>query len=299
MIVMNIRWLATAVAACLLLGACATASTSAPDGKLKVVTAFYPLEFAARQVGGDAVEVSTLTPPGVEPHDLELSPSQVAEIRDADVIVYIPGFQPAVDTAIEQQAQDRAVDAAKGITLLAAPQAQDTADKLTDPHIWLDPANMATIGATLADAFTTRSPQGGFSERNRDFAEHMTVLDQRFTAGLATCTIKDMVVSHEAFAYLAQAFGFTQVGISGLSPDAEPSPARLKEVADKVKADGVTTVYYETLVDPKVAETLAAETGTVAAVLDPLEGLAPGSTGDYTSVMLTNLDTLRAGQRCA
>jgi zinc transport system substrate-binding protein len=108
-----------------------------------------------------------------------------------------------------------------------------------------------------------------------------------------------MVVSHEAFAYLAEAYGFTQVGISGLSPEAEPSPARIKDVANIVTQDGVTTVYYETLVDPKVAQTLADETGAKTAVLDPLEGLQPNSDGDYISVMESNLATLKAGQACS
>jgi zinc transport system substrate-binding protein len=127
----------------------------------------------------------------------------------------------------------------------------------------------------------------------------MAALTSEFRSGLAACRTSTMVVSHDAFGYLAQAFGLTQVGISGLSPEAEPSPARIKDVADIVAKEGVTTIYYETLVDPKVAQTLADETGATAAKLDPLEGLDAGSTGDYSSVMRENLATLITGQGCA
>ena len=140
--------------------------------------------------------------------------------------------------------------------------------------------------------------QQEFDRRQTQFATAMTDLSKQFSDALRSCTVKDMVVSHEAFTYLAKAVGLTQVGISGLSPDAEPSPARLAQVAELVKAQGVTTIYYETLVDPKVAKTLADETGATAAVLDPLEGLVPGTTGDYVSIMQSNLKTLQQGQVC-
>lgn len=277
----------------LLLVACSSSSdgTSAPaDDRPSVVAAFYPLQYAAESVGGDAVTVTSLTPPGVEPHDLELSAQQVAQIADADVVLYVKGFQPAVDEAVAQQAADRAIDVSAALPLLAA-----------DPHVWLAPRNMATIGSTVAERLATLDPAAAstFTENATALTEAMTALDTDFRTGLAQCRSTDLVVSHEAFGYLADAYGLTQVGISGLSPEAEPSPARMKEVADLVTAEGVTTIYYETLVDPKVAETIAAETGATAAVLDPLEGLAEGSTGDYASIMQQNLATLVTGQGCA
>ena len=299
---------ALGVTAALLLAACGGSSstgstgTAASDRAVSVVAAFYPLEYAARAVGGDAVDVVSLTPPGVEPHDLELSAQQVAQIAEADLVLYVPGFQPAVDEAVQQQAADRAVDVTAGLTLLAGEEhADDTHDHgAGDPHVWLDPANMAVIGTAISDRLAGLSPTAAdaIGTRASDFATRMTDLDAEFTAGLADCAVRDLVVSHEAFGYLADAYGFTQVGISGLSPEAEPSPARLKEVADLVSANGVSTIYYETLVDPKVAQTVADETGAATAVLDPLEGLAPDASGDYLSVMRTNLATLQAGQSC-
>ena len=277
----------------LLVAGCSTATTagtSTATDRVSVVAAFYPLQYAAESVGGGAVDVTSLTPPGVEPHDLELSAQQVAAIADADLVLYVRGFQPAVDEAVDQQAADRAIDVSAGLPLLA-----------DDPHVWLDPANMAAIGTTIADRLGTIAPQSSaaIGSSAAAFTQDMSDLDAEYTAALQDCRIRDLVVSHEAFGYLADAYGFTQVGISGLSPEAEPSPARLKEVADLVRSDGITTIYYETLVDPKVAQTVASETGASVAVLDPLEGLVEGSTGDYASIMRTNLATLAAGQDCS
>jgi zinc transport system substrate-binding protein len=286
-----------------------SSSTSAPAAdKPKVVAAFYPLQYAAQSVGGDLVNVTNLTQPGIEPHDLELSAQQVAEIAEADLVLYIKGFQPAVDEAIEQQAAGRAIDVSAGLALLAAHEDEaGHADEeghehgMQDPHVWLNPMNMALIGTAIKDKLSDidSANAAAYMTNSEALRTLMTTLDQKFSAGLGSCTITTMVVSHEAFAYLAEAYGFTQVGISGLSPEAEPSPARIKDVANIVTQDGVTTVYYETLVDPKVAQTLADETGASTAVLDPLEGLQPDSDGDYISVMESNLATLKAGQACS
>ena len=262
---------------------------SASSDRPTVVAAFYPLAYAAEQVGGDTVDVIDLTPPGAEPHDLELTPQQVAQIAEADLVLYIPGFQPAVDEAVAQQAGDRALDVTQGIDLIPG-----------DPHVWLNPENMTIIGHDIAERLATSFPDladvTAFGAKG--LADSMSSLNDAWDAGTASCTIRDLVVSHEAFGYLAAAYGFTQVGIAGLSPESEPSPARLAEVAALVKAQGVTTIYYETLVDPKVAETVAAETGATTAVLDPLEGLPEGYDGDYVTVMQDNLAQVQAGQNC-
>ena len=260
----------------------------------KVVAAFYPLQYAAQQVGGTHVSVANLTQPGVEPHDLELSASQVAEISQADLVLYIKGFQPAVDDAVAQQAADRSIDVTSSLRLLDGPDG-------TDPHVWLDPANMSKIASAIAERLAVIDPDkaAAFAKNLHTFTTSMTALSKEFNAGLATCTTKSLVVSHDAFGYLAKAFGFAQVGISGLNPEAEPSPARMRDVAEAMRANNVSTIYYETLVDPKVAQTIADETGAAAVMLDPLEGLMPNSTGDYVSVMKANLGALKTGQKCS
>ena len=281
---------AVAVVASALLAGCSSAdSPAADDGRISVVAAFYPLQYAATTVGGDAVDVTSLTPAGVEPHDLELTAKQVTQIADADLVVYIRGFQPAVDEAVDQQAADRALDVGQVVDRIA-----------DDPHIWLDPNNMAAIGDAVASRLTELAPDSAaaVARNSESLSAAMAKIDADYTHDLAHCESREMVVSHEAFGYLAAAYDLTQVAISGLTPEAEPSPARLREVADLVTHDGVTTIYYETLVDPKVAQTVADETGAKTAVLDPIEGLVAGATGDYESIMRANLATLMVGQRC-
>ena len=298
--------LALALAAC---GGSGSADNSpTPGAPLRVVAGFYPLAYAAEQVGGDAVEVINLTPPGGEAHDLELSPQQVADIGEADLVLYIPGFQPALDDAIEQVAADRALNVTETLSLLPAEDhAHDSAAGTTDPHgaldgdphVWLNPLNMAAIGDEIAARLSALNADGPFAAGAQALTESMNSLNDEWAQGTAECRSRDLVVSHEAFGYLAQQYDFDQIGIAGLSPDAEPSPARIAEVADLVRERGVTTIYYETLVDPGVAQTLAAETGATTAILDPLEGLLEGSTGNYVTVMQANLEQVRLGQGCA
>ena len=294
-----------------LLAACGGSATpsdgsTSPSTGPTIVAAFYPLAYAAEQVAGPDATIINLTPPGAEAHDLELTAQQVAQIADADLVLYIPGFQPAVDEAVEQQAGDRALNVTEAIELLPAEEhgdehagEEDHAALDGDPHVWLNPLNMATIGGEIAARLSSNSSIAATAEKGAsDLRASMEALNAEWAAGTAACTIRDLVVSHEAFGYLAAAYGFTQVGIAGLSPEAEPSPARLAEVAKFVKDNGITTIYYETLVDPKVAQTVAAETGAATAVLDPLEGLPEGYVGDYVTVMKDNLAQVRTGQGC-
>lgn len=302
---------ALAAATAVLLSACGSGSSSsgAPSagGPLPVVAAFYPLQYAVEQVGGDRVSVTSLTAAGAEPHDLELTPQQVAAVSDAGLVVYLKGFQSSVDEAVDQAGGANALDAGAGISTLAPTQGEvdeakesGEAPPAYDPHVWLDPTNMARIVDAVATRLSAADPAGAqqYAANAAALTQKLTALDAEWKAGTATCANRDLVVSHEAFGYLAKRYGLTQVGISGLAPDAEPSPAKVAEVADFVRANDVRTIYYETLVDPKVAQTVASETGAATAVLDPLEGLAEGSTDDYLSVMRANLETVRKSQPC-
>jgi zinc transport system substrate-binding protein len=290
----------------------AAGSAPAAAGKLTVVTAFYPLQFISERIGGDATSVSNLTKPGAEPHDLELNPRQVGEISDAGLVVYLSGFQPAVDEAVKQQAGDRAFDAAAVAPLLdaaagahahegeAEPAEAEEEAGGKDPHVWLDPTRLAAIGdqlaARLGKADAARAAD--YTSRAAALRAELEKLDGEYTAKLATCQRREIVTSHSAFNYLAQRYKLEQVGITGLSPEAEPSPQRLAAVAEEAKEHGATTIFFETLVSPKIAETIAQEVGARTAVLDPLEGLTGGG-GDYLSVMRTNLTALTAALGCS
>lgn len=283
---------AGALASALALTAC---SQDGADASPSVVVSFYPLQFVVENLVGDAATVTNLTAPGVEPHDLELTPQSVGDVADADLVVYLSGFQPAVDDAVDGQAT-AALDVAD-----AADLSLITTSGTLDPHFWLDPNRLAAV----ADATATSLVDQGILDSDTATAnlnaltDDLDRLDKEFSNGLADCTSRDLVTSHEAFGYLADTYDLTQVGITGLTPEAEPDPQDLAAVTAFVQENDVRTIYYETLVSPDVAETVARETGADVAVLDPLEGLAADAAGDdYLTVMATNLTTLRTGQDC-
>jgi zinc transport system substrate-binding protein len=274
----------------------------AGDGRAQVVAAFYPLFEAAQRVGGDLVQVRNLTPAGSEPHDLELNSRQVDQIEDAAVVVFLGrGFQPALEKAAER-AKGTKVDVLSALGDLRPAGAGD--DKLdVDPHVWLDPRLLKTIVGEVAGALSEADPanRATYEANAGAYSRELDELDSAFTAGLATCDRRVIVTAHAAFGYLAGRYGLTQDAIAGLEPESEPSPQRLADLARKVRADGTTTIFYETLVSPKVAQSLAREAGVQTAVLDPLEGLtdADAKAGrTYLSGMRENLDALRQALGC-
>ena len=308
---------AAVTAAVLLLAGCGSDDAGSDGGdRLDVVAGFYPLEWAASRIGGERIEVSSLTAPGAEPHDLELTPQDVAGVSDADLLVYLGGFQSAVDEAAESQAGDHAWDAAEAADLSLTAEEHEHADgaeehaeeehaegeESSDPHFWLDPTRLADVGDALADQLAEIDPDGAetYEQNAAALREDLEALDAEMTDGLTGCGVDTLVTSHDAFGYLAARYGFEVVGVTGLSPSTEPSADQLAEIADLVTERGVTTVYTETLVDPSVAETVVDEAGVRTAVLDPLEGLTDESAGDdYLAVMRANLSTLQEGQACS
>jgi zinc transport system substrate-binding protein len=252
----------------------------------KIVAAFYPLAYAAEQTAGPGVRVFNLTPAGSEPHDLELTPAAVRTIHSADLILLMGhGFQPQVESAARQSG-------AKVLLLLDTPGISRRGE---DPHVWLDPRRYSLLVREIGRAM-------GREGAAASMTASLEALDRDFRQGLADCARRDIVTTHEAFGYLARRYGLNQVAIEGLSPEAEPSPAQLERVARIVRERHVTTIYFETLISPKLAKTVARETGAKTAVLDPIEGLTPKATeagADYFSVMRANLSNLRAGLGCS
>ncbi|WP_237727958.1 metal ABC transporter substrate-binding protein [Cellulomonas sp. APG4] len=337
---MKRRPLALAVTSVLLLAGCAgtgSGGDDGADGTVEVLASFYPLVHLAEQVGGDAVTVASLTPAGGEPHDVELSPRQVREVGEADLVLVLGGFQPAVDDAVEARSPAHVVDAAQTEAVAAHMAGDEPADEDEhageeehaadgdehageeehaedahaeegdehahdhggDPHFWLDPTLLAAVGLDLAAELGEADPDhaADYLTRAEEFAAQMDELDAELEAGLADCERPTIVAAHEAYGFLAERYGLEQVGISGLDPEAEPSPARLREIREVVESNGVTTIFTETLVDPKVAETLAADLGITTALLDPVETQVDEDT-DYRGAMLNNLAALREGLGC-
>jgi len=268
--------------------------------------AFYPFQFVAERVGGDAVRVTSLTAPGTEPHDLELAPRQVAALATADLVIYQSGFQPAVDTAIEQAQPGRVIDPASFLTMLTAEAdgEEHTATGVgsTDPHTWLDPSNMVTIAEHVRDALTQARPEQSatFAANTRQLVADLTALDADIKTDLSACAITPFITSHAAFGYFAARYGLTQVGIRGLEPDVEPSASRIAEVQQIARDFHVTTIFFEALVSPVVAQSVAGDLGLRTDVLDPLEGITADSRGtDYLTVMRSNANSLKVANQCS
>ncbi|AEW93944.1 MULTISPECIES: metal ABC transporter substrate-binding protein [Streptomycetaceae] len=302
--------LAGATALALTLTGCSGTSASAKDGKLDVVASFYPLEYATEQIGGAHVHVTDLTPPGTEPHDLELAPRQVAAVHSADLVVYLKGLQPTVDQAVAQGGPAHTAEVTSYAPLEdhgtevdgAAENHARTADgRAGDPHVWLDPERYAKIARGIGDQLAKADPAHAADYRaGADrFTARLGALDKEFRTGLTGCRAKTFVTSHAAFGYLAESYGLDQIAINGVDPESEPTPARMTEIQDQAREHGVTTVFFESLVSPKLARTIAGDLHLKTAVLDPLEGVKDPAKDDYFSVMRRNLANLRTALGCS
>ncbi|MEV8537027.1 metal ABC transporter substrate-binding protein [Streptomyces sp. NPDC051211] len=301
---------ATALTAC----SGATAAGDGKDGKLDVVASFYPMQFLAEQIGKEHVSVGTLTKPGVEPHDLEITPKQTAQLGEADVILYLKSLQPAVDKAVAQSGVKNTVDAAtlteleehgtsgqahegeEGHEEHAEGDGHNHGEAGADPHIWLDPVKYAEVAKGVGAALSKADPDhaADYKKNADELAAKLAALDTEFKDGLKNTATKTFITTHSAFGYLAERYGLDQEGISGVDPESEPSPARMKELQAVSKKDNVSTVFFETLASDKTAKTLAQDTGLKTDVLDPLEGITDKSQGaDYFEVMRSNLKNLQ------
>ncbi|MFE2765557.1 metal ABC transporter substrate-binding protein [Streptomyces albidoflavus] len=325
----SIRIALTASAAALSLGvlsACGGAdSGGSADGKLAVTASFYPLEFLVEQIGGDHVDVTTLTGPGVEPHDLDITPRQTGQMSEADVLLYLRGLQPAVDKAVDQAGVKNTVDAADLTTLEAHGSSSgdghdhgeeeghdhaeeeghdhaeeegdghDHGDSGLDPHVWLDPVKYAEMADGVGAALQKADPDhaADYRKNTEALTGKLKKLDQDYRDGLKNTDTRTFITTHAAFGYLAERYGLDQESIAGVDPESEPSPARMKELQKIAAEENVTTVFFETLASDRTAKVLAEDTGLRTGVLDPLEGITEKSEGDdYLEVMEANLAAL-------
>ncbi|MET8129570.1 metal ABC transporter substrate-binding protein [Streptomyces sp. NPDC005231] len=311
---MNVRRLipTAAVAGAVALGLTALSACSTSDAaeskngdKLDVVASFYPMQFLAEEIGGTHVSVTTLTKPGVEPHDLELSPRQIGGLGDADYILYLKGIQPAVDDAIAQSGVRNSVDAAK-LTTLEDHGTETGGDEHghahegegagADPHIWLDPVKYAEVAKGVGKSLEKADPNHAADYRTNTDAlvKKLDALNRSYRKGLSDTATKTFITTHSAFGYLAERYGLVQEGIAGIDPESEPSPARVKDIHTIAEKNKATTVFFETLASDKTAKTVARDTGLKTDVLDPLEGITAKSKGDnYIEVMQSNLAALQ------
>lgn len=333
MTVMNVRRLipTTAVAGAVVLGLTALSACSTSDAadggngdQLKVTASFYPMQFLAERIGGEHVAVTSLTKPGVEPHDLELTPRQIGSISESDYVLYLKGIQPAVDDAIQQSGVKNTVDAATLTTLEnhgaevsghdhgheeEAHEGEEAHEEHSegdghnhgqeggaDPHIWLDPVKYAEVAKGVGKSLEKADPDhaADYRKNTEALVGELDKLNTAYEAGLKNTATKTFITTHSAFGYLAERYGLTQQGIAGIDPEAEPTPARIQELHTIAEKEKATTVFFETLASDRTAKTLAKDTGLKTDVLDPLEGITKKSQGaDYIEVMESNLTALQ------
>lgn len=311
---MNINRLSALVCACTLslslLTGCGTqqADTAAGDGRLRVLTSFYPMYDFACKIGGDCIDVTNMVPSGTEPHDWEPSTNDLKNLEKADVFIYNGAdMEPWADDLLVSRSDTlRVVEASENVELRTTDGEHEHAHEHEgadhhhgdfDPHVWLDPENAKIEMEAIRDALCAADPENStvFQSNYEKYAAELDALDAEFREKLSSLPNRTIVVAHEAFGYLCDAYGLTQVGIEGLSPDSEPDPGRMAEVIDFVREHSISTIFFEELVSPKVAEAIASETGAQAKMLSPLEGLSDeqaAAGADYFSVMHDNLAAL-------
>jgi len=269
-----------------LLAGCGTSAAGEEDA-LDVVTTSHPLQFTAEAVAGDRASVTSILAAGADSHNAEISTRQVADLTGADVVVHLSGMSGAIDDALSSRPPEHLVDA---VTY---------ADDDHDPHFWLDPSRMASLGRDVAQELSEVDPDGAeaYAAAADEFAAQMDALDTEYAQALAGCQDAALVTSHEAFGYLADRYGLRQIGIAGIDPEVEPSPARIRDVMEIAQENDVTTIFFEGSANPAVSEKLARDLGVSTAVLHPVEQVEEGT--DYLSLMRENLQALRTGLNCS
>ncbi|MFA6416789.1 MAG: metal ABC transporter substrate-binding protein [Patescibacteria group bacterium] len=276
--------------------------------KLTVVTTIFPLYDFAKAIGGDRAEVSLLLPPGVEAHSFEPKPSDIARINSASIFIYTGSFMEPWAEDIIQGADNqnlRAVDASMGITLIPGVfHDEDEPAGANDPHIWLDFVNDQQIVQAIAAAFSAQDPKNAayYETRATAYQETLKMLDSKYQTTLTNCASREIIYGgHYAFGYLARRYNLEYSAAQGVSPDAEPTAQDLINLVNQIKNNNIKYIFYEELSSPKVAETIAQETGAQMLLLNAAhnlsrENLAAGKT--FSQVMEENLNNLKIGLQC-
>lgn len=305
LILMNFKRISATLAS-LSLGVGLIGCGSPAEGGVTVAAAFYPLEYAVESVAGDGVTVTPLTTPGVEAHDVELTPRQVAAVVDADLVVYLAGFQPAVDEAVKQADPAKVLDVGQFAELREEGE-DDDGDHTghdhgnLDPHFWLDPMRLADVTDAIADELAAVDPEQAttLSKNAAATRSDLTALDEEFMTGLQTCERRELFTSHSAFGYLAERYDLEQISVVGISPNVEPSGTRIAEVQKLARQYDATTIFFETTASDAVAVSIAQDLGLDTAVLDPIESVTDQSAGqDYPSIMRSNLAAIEKANDC-
>ena len=273
-----------------------------PKDKLQVSASFYPLYYLATIIGGDKATVENLTPAGVEPHEYEPSPQQLAQIENGNLLILNGGVEAWGEKMKKNLTGEHVAVVTTGEGLLTK-EITEAGEKMQDPHIWLDPEIAKKQVNKITEAYIKIDPANGVYYQNNEemLQEKLDILNTKYQQGLQTCKTRDIITSHAAFAYLAQRYNLHQIAISGLSTEEEPTAQKLAEVATYAKDNNVKYIFFESLVSPKLSETIAKEIGAKTLVLDPIEGISDDISKqekNYFTVMENNLQNLQTALQC-
>ncbi len=285
------------------------------EGKVKVTTTIFPLFDMARSIGGDKVETSLLLPPGMEAHSFEPSPSDIMAISQTDVFAYTgPAMEPWAEDILASQSDSSfiVVNASEGLELIGEEEVGHDEEEEeeghdhngVDPHIWLDFDKAKHIATAIGQALAQADPENSayFAINTQAYIDGLDSLDRQYREGLADCQSRTIVYGgHYAFGYLAARYNLEYAAAQGLSPDSEPTPSDLIELVNQIRREDISTVFYEELSSPKIAETISEETGAKLVLLSAAHNLSKEDLEagvSFFDVMEVNLDNLRLGLDC-
>ncbi len=273
------------------------------NNRIKVSASFYPLYFFSSEIGGEKAQTRNITPAGAEPHDYDPSTQDIAQIEDGNMLVLNGGVEAWGDKIKDNLKGTKVKIVIAGEGLLNK-ELEEEGEKMQDPHIWLNPQLAKKEAEKITQGYIALDPANTTyykANESKLFAK-LDELDSKYRQGLSSCLTKDIITSHAAFAYLAEQYGLRQVPISGISPDEEPSAQQLAEVAKFAKQNNVKYIFFESLVSPKLSETIAYEVGAKTMVLDPIEGISDDELKqgkNYFTVMEDNLKNLQIALQCS
>lgn len=268
--------------------------------KVTATASFYPLYEFTKNIGGDKVEVINITPAGSEPHGFEPSAKQLATAYKSDVFIYNGADMETWADNFLKDYKNTIVKSSDNVSLL---EISEDNNNLRDPHFWLDPVAAKKIVDNILAGLIKASPENKayFTDNANNYKDKLIALDKSFKDGLSECKTDTAITSHDAFNYMANRYDLKLLSISGIDPSVEPDAAKLAEISDLVKSNGINYIFFESLTSPKLAETIANETGAKTSVLDPIGGLSEESQqkGDsYVTIQQRNLKNLRMALDC-
>jgi len=285
------------------LSGCTQTNQQDTMGKIKVVATFYPLYDFAKNIGGERVYVTSLIPSGVEPHEFEPSPSTIKQLNSANVLIYNgAGLEPWLPKLLEGIDNKNLIsaDTSKGIQLISTPNPAKGGE---DPHIWLDPVLAKKQVENIRDTLIQADPEGrSYYENNTNiYLEKLDELDSELRNTMKTCKKRDILITHATLGYFCKEYNCTQIPIEGINPEAEPSPADIVKIIEQAKERNITAVFFESLINPKSAQTIAQEIKGTVASFNSVHGLTEEEQKqgkDYLSLMRENIANIKEALQC-